>query len=70
MYHSLRDFRQEVIDTICEIEGCDEENAHLIAEEKHGDIEYGHKNRLSPRVIAGAILGINDCCISPGSTVP
>lgn len=61
---AIEEFREEVIETLCELGGCSEEYAQTIAEEKHTDIEYGHKYRLSPSIIAGAILGINDCCVS------
>ncbi len=61
---SLNDFRIEVIETLCELGGCSEEYAQTLAQEKFTDIEYGHKYRLSPAIIAGAILGIKDCCLS------
>lgn len=63
MMNSLNDFRTEVIETLCELAGCSEDDAQAIAEEKLSDIEYGHKYRLSPAIIAGSILGINDCCV-------
>ena len=59
---AIEEFREEVIDTLCELGGCSEEEAQLLAEEKHSDIEYAHKHRLSPAIIAGSSLGINDCC--------
>lgn len=64
MKTSLYEFKEEVIEFLCEIEGCCEADAHLLANEKYTDIEYGHKYHLSPSIIAGSILGINDCCIS------
>ena len=67
---SLNDFRIEVIETLCELGGCSEEDAQTLSEEKHTDIEYGHKYRLSPAIIAGAILGINDCCVSAPNIKP
>ena len=60
---TIDEFREEVIETLCELAGCSEDDAKAIAEEKLSDIEYGHKYRLSPAIIAGAILGINDCCV-------
>ena len=61
---AIEEFREEVIEILCELAGCSEEEAQAIAAEKHSDIEYGHKYRLSPSIIAGSILGINDCCVS------
>lgn len=61
--NSLNDFRIEVIETLCELGGYCEADAHALAEEKETDIEYGYKYRLSPSIIAGSILGISDCCI-------
>ena len=61
---TLNDFHTEVIETLCELGGYCENDAQALAEEKHSDIEYGHKYRLSPSIIAGSILGINDCCVS------
>lgn len=63
MINSLNDFRTEVIETLCELGGYCEADAHTLVEEKLSDIEYGHKYRLSPAIIAGSILGINDCCV-------
>ena len=63
MMNSLNDFRTEVIETLCELGGYCEEDALILSEEKLSDIEYGHKYRLSPAIIAGSILGINDCCV-------
>lgn len=60
---TIDEFREEVIESLCELAGCSEDDAQAIAEEKLSDIEYGHKYRLSPAIIAGAILGINDCCV-------
>lgn len=61
---AIEEFREEVIDTLCELGGYSQEEARTLAEEKHSDIEYGHQYRLSPSIIAGSILGINDCCVS------
>jgi hypothetical protein len=60
---TIDEFREEVIETLCELAGYSEDDAQTIAEEKLSDIEYGHKYRLSPAIIAGSILGINDCCV-------
>ena len=60
---TIDEFREEVIETLCELGGYCEGDAQTIAEEKLSDIEYGHKYRLSPAIIAGSILGINDCCV-------
>ncbi|MGD9970138.1 MAG: hypothetical protein AB7S65_06745 [Sulfuricurvum sp.] len=64
MKHSLQTYREEVIEMVCDLEGCSEECAARIVEEKSVDIEYGHKHRISPHIVAGSILGINDCCFS------
>ena len=61
---AIEEFREEVIETLCELGGCSEEEAQTLAAEKHSDIEYGHQYRLSPSIIAGSILGINDCCVA------
>lgn len=61
----INEFRQEVIEALCELGGCSEAEANALSEEKRSDIEYAHTYRLSPAIIAGAILGINDCCLSP-----
>ena len=61
--NSLNDFHTEVIENLCELGGYCEADAHTLAEEKRCDIQYGHKYRLSPAIIAGSILGINDCCV-------
>lgn len=63
MMNSLNDFRTEVIESLCELGGYCEGDAKAIAEEKLIDIEYGYKYRLSSAIIAGSILGINDCCV-------
>lgn len=62
--NSLNDYCIEVIEILCELGGYCEVDAKAIAEEKHSDIQYGHKYRLSPSIIAGSILGINNCCIA------
>ncbi len=61
---TIHEFRAELIDILCELGGCTESDAHRLAEEKMSEIEYAHQYRLSPRIIAGYILGINDCCIA------
>jgi len=60
---TIDEFREEVIETLSELGGYSEEDAQTLAEEKHTDIEYGNRYRLSRAIIAGAILGINDCCV-------
>lgn len=65
MKHSLIEYYNEVIDEICGLEGCSHEEAKAIADAKFSDIEYGHKYRLSPSILVGSLLGINDCCITP-----
>ena len=60
---TLNDFHTEVIETLCELGGYCEDDAKVLAQEKFSDIEYAHKYRLSPSIIAGSILGINDCCV-------
>lgn len=64
MHHSFQEYREEVLENICELEGCDLTGACQFVEGKHGDIEYGHKYRLAPSIVAGAILGINECCVT------
>ena len=61
---SLNDFHTEVIEILCELGWYCEADAQALAQEKYSDIEYGHKYRLSPSIIAGSILGINDCCVA------
>lgn len=70
MKHALDEYCNEVIDEICSLDGCSHEEAKTIAAAEFSDIEYGHKYRLSPAIIAGAILGINDCCITPVQKKP
>lgn len=65
MKHSLIEYYNEVIDENCGLDGCPHEEAKAIADAKFSDIEYGHKYRLSPSILAGSLLGINDCCITP-----
>ena len=65
MKHSLSEYYNEVIDEICSLDGCTHEVAKAIADAKFSYIEYGHKYHLTPSVLAGALLGINDCCITP-----
>jgi hypothetical protein len=43
----IDEFREEVIETLCELAGYSEDDAKTIAEEKLSDIEYGHKYRHS-----------------------
>jgi hypothetical protein len=64
MNTSLYEFKEEVIESLCEIGGCNKEDAYTLVEKKCTDIEYGLKYNLSSSIIAGSILGINDCCIS------
>ena len=62
---SLNEYFDEIIDEICSLDGCHEQDAKAIADARFSDIEYGHKYRLTPTVLAGSLLGINDCCITP-----
>ncbi|MBN2869387.1 MAG: hypothetical protein JXK04_00365 [Campylobacterales bacterium] len=68
MGNAYDDFQEEVIDCIEEMGPCSREEASRLASEKVSDIRYGCKYRLSPMIVAGAILGINDCCL--GSNKP
>lgn len=61
--NTLNDFHAEVIEFLCELGGYSEDDACILASQKRSEIEYAHKYRLSPSIIAGSILGINDCCI-------
>lgn len=60
---SLHEFNEEVIEALCELGGLSEAEAQSLAASKYPEIEYAHKYRLSPSIIAGSLLGINDCCI-------
>ncbi|ADR35237.1 hypothetical protein Sulku_2580 (plasmid) [Sulfuricurvum kujiense DSM 16994] len=60
---ALHEFNEEVIEALCELGGLSEAEAQSFAASKRSEIEYAHKYRLSPSIIAGSILGINDCCI-------
>lgn len=64
MRNGLEEYGEEVIDEIAGLGHYSEVDARNIAKEKREDIEYGYKYRLSASIVAGAILGINDCCIS------
>lgn len=69
MTTSLHAYFEEVVEMLCALEGCCPGHAHQLAEEKHAEVEYGYKHRLSPSVVAGSILGISGCCI-PGYPLP
>jgi len=58
------DYTQEVIDVLCDLEGYSQEAAEKIIQDKEEQIRYGYQYRLSPAIIAGSILGINDCCMT------
>lgn len=60
---ALHDYNEEVIETLCELGRLSEAEAQSLATSKRSEIEYAHKYRLSPSIIAGSLLGINDCCI-------
>jgi hypothetical protein len=62
---NYNDYTQEVIEAICDLEGYAHEVAVKIIQDKEEQIHYGHQYRLSPSIIAGSILGINDCCMTP-----
>ncbi len=68
--NAIFEFKNEVIETLCDLGGYSEADAQELAETKYSQIEYGHKYRLSPSIIAGSILGINDCCIASASIKP
>jgi hypothetical protein len=57
------DYTLEVIDVLCDLEGCTQEAAEKLIQDKEEQIRYAHQYRLSPASIAGSILGINDCCM-------
>ncbi|MDD2367659.1 MAG: hypothetical protein PHQ90_00060 [Sulfuricurvum sp.] len=58
------DYTQEVVDVLCDLEGSTQEEAEKIIEDKEEQIRYGYQYRLSSAIIAGSILGINDCCMT------
>lgn len=66
----LNEIHQEVIEELCELGQYCQDDEQSLAEVKYSDIEYGNKYRLSPTIIAGSILGINDCCLSPYAPKP
>lgn len=61
---NYNDYIQEVLDVLCDLEGCTQEAADKIIQDKEEEIRYGYQYRLSPTIIAGSILGINDCCMT------
>lgn len=61
---NFAEYTQEVIDAICDLEGCTQERAEALIQDQHVQLRHGHQYRLSPPIIAGSILGINDCCIT------
>lgn len=63
MGSAYRDFQEEVIDCIEEMGSYSRDEASRFASAKESDIRYGCQYRLSPMIVAGSILGINDCCI-------
>lgn len=65
MSSRLSDYFDEVVECIQELGSYGEEKAKSLAEEKRPDVEYGCRYRLNPSIVAGSILGINDCCITP-----
>ncbi len=67
MRNNLSEYFDEVIEAIVELGQYTEEVARAMATEKRGDVEYGCKYRISPSLVAGSILGINDCCITRNS---
>jgi hypothetical protein len=58
------EYTQEVIDVLCDLEGYSQEAAEKIIQDKEEQIRYGYQYRLSPAIIAGSILRINDCCMT------
>ncbi len=62
---TFNEFRSEVIEVLCALEGCSDDQAQVLATNSSDDIAYGYKYHLSPEIVAGAILGINHCgCVS------
>lgn len=61
---SYSEYIQEVIDTICELEGCTQERAEFLILNKQDQLRYGHQYHLAPSIIAEYVLGINDCCVA------
>ncbi|MDD5716817.1 MAG: hypothetical protein PHW64_03365 [Sulfuricurvum sp.] len=64
---NYRDYTQEVIDVLCDLEGYTHDAAVEMIQDKEEQIRYAHQYRLNPTIIAGSILGINDCCVAPAS---
>jgi len=62
MVFNLSEYFEEVIEAIIELTQMSYQEAEEMTQNKKGDVEHGYKYRLSPSIIAGAILGINDCC--------
>lgn len=58
------EYTQEVIDAICDLEGCSQERAEALMQDKQEQLRHGHQYRLSPSIIAASVLGINDCCVT------
>jgi len=69
MRSSLSEYFDEVIEAIVELGQYTEDVALAMATEKRGDVEYGCKYRISPSLVAGSILGINDCCLTRDPTL-
>lgn len=64
------EYTQEVIDAICDLEGCSQERAEDLILDKQEQLRHGHKYRLSPSIIAGSVLGIYDCCVAAPTINP
>jgi len=58
----MSEYCEEVIEAIMELSQKSHQEAEEMTQTKKSDVEHGYKYRLSPSIIAGAILGINDCC--------
>lgn len=67
MRNNLSEYFDEVIEAIVELGQYTEEIARTMATEKREDVEYGCRYRINPSLVAGSILGINDCCITRDS---
>ncbi len=64
MRNPLAEYREEVIEAIVELEHCSSKEAAKKADQHPESITHGARYRISPSLVAGSILGINDCCIS------
>lgn len=63
MRNNVAEYFDEVVEAIGELGHYSEEDALKMATERRNDVEYGCRYRISPSIVAGSILGINDCCM-------